>query len=77
MDSIEVNSNAATRDKNCFIKDVGKGLHPSLLPTELSWIVGILHASVSFLVAYFKYIERILRTSIMCVGYEEWSYLGY
>ena len=33
---LEVNAEPATRDKNSIIIDVGRGLHPSLLPTELS-----------------------------------------
>ena len=48
MYSIEVNANPVIRDKNRFIKDVGRGLHPSPLPTELLSEIGILHASVSF-----------------------------
>ena len=33
--SHEVNAKLATRDKNLFIIDVHRGLHSSLLPTEL------------------------------------------
>ena len=36
MYSIEVNAKPATRHKSRFIIDVGSGLHPPLLPTELS-----------------------------------------
>ena len=77
MYSIEVNANPVIRDKNRFIKDVGRGLHPSPLPTELLSEIGILHASVSFSVSYFKDFELILRTSIICVGYGEPSDLAY
>ena len=34
--SLEMNAKPATRDKNCFILDVGRDLNPSLIPTELS-----------------------------------------
>ena len=77
MYSVEANANPAVRDKNRFIKDVGSDLHPSLLPIELSSEIGILHASVSFSMSYFKDFELILRTSIICVGYGEPSDLAY
>ena len=73
MYSVEVNANPAMRDKNRFIKDVGRDLHPSLLPTELSSEIGILHASVSFSMVYFKDFEWVLRTSIIWVDYGESS----
>ena len=77
MYSVEANANPAVRDKNRFIKDVGSDLHPSLLPIELSSEIGILHASVSFSMAYFKDFEWVLRTSIICVDYGESSNLVY
>ena len=43
--------------KNCFILYVGRGLHPSLLPTELSYEIAILHTSFSFPIVYFKDFE--------------------
>ena len=77
MYSVEANANPAVRDKNRFIKDVGSDLHPSLLPIELSSEIGILHASVSFSMAYFKDFEWVLRTSIICVDYGESSNLAH
>ena len=73
MYSVEANANPAVRDKNRFIKDVGSDLHPSLLPIELSSEIGILHASVSFSMAYFKDFEWVLTTSIICIDYGESS----
>ena len=52
--SLEVNAKPATRDKNRFILDVGRGTHPFLLLTELSQEFGVFHASVRFLVVYLK-----------------------
>ena len=77
MYSVEVNANPAMRDKNRFIKDVGRDLHPSLLPTELSSEIGILHASVSFSMAYFKDFEWVFTTSIICIDYGESSDLAH
>ena len=52
MYSLKANSKPATKDKNRFIIDVGRGLYPSLLPIELSQETGVFHASVSFPVVY-------------------------
>ena len=57
MYPLEVNSKPLTKDKNRFIIDVGRGLHPSLLLTELSQEIGVLHASVSFPIVYLKDFE--------------------
>ena len=54
--SLEMNAKPATRDKNCFILDVGRDLNPSLIPTELSYEIGGLHAPF-FPMVYFKYFE--------------------
>ena len=74
--SLEEKAKPATRDKNRFIIDVGRALHPSLVLTELSQEFGVLHASVSFPMVYFKDFERMLRTSIICVNYRESFDLG-
>ena len=52
--SLEVNPKTTTRDKNHFIIDLGRGLHPSLLPPVLSSEIGVLHASISFPMVYLK-----------------------
>ena len=44
---LEIKTKPTTRDKNCFIIDVGRGLHPSLLATSYHKKIGVLHVSVS------------------------------
>ena len=65
--SLEINVKPATRDKNRFIIDVGRVLHPSLLSTEPNFHKGDLHASVSSPEGYLKDFEWILRTTIIWV----------
>ena len=55
--SLEINAKSATRDINRFFIDAGRGLHPCLLPTELAQNIGVLHASFSFPIVYFKDFE--------------------
>ena len=74
--SLKVNAKPETIDKNRFIIDVDRGLHPSLLPTELSLKTGVLHPFVSFPMVYFKYFEIVLKKSIISIDYRDSSDFG-